>query len=99
MRTRPTPTPAAPVTGNIEAYNSETGMSSSASGGNAEAMGPRGRGMGHDAVHGHGEHVQDYNRDENPVSGPQGGTTEPLGLCPEGTVALSFVREVIGHRS
>ena len=36
-------------------------MSSRGSGGNAEAMGQRGRGMGHDAVHGHGEHVQEYN--------------------------------------
>ena len=41
--------------------------------------------MGHDAVHGHLEHVQEYNGAENTVPGPQGDTADPLGLCPQGT--------------
>ena len=60
-------------------------MSSRGSGGNAEAMGRRGRGMGHFAVHGHIQQVEDYNGAENTLAGPQEDTAEPLGLCPQGT--------------
>ena len=85
-RTRPPTTlQTLPETGTNEAYNAETSISSRGNGGNAEAMGQRGRGMGHDAVHGHGEYVQEYNGAENTVPAPQGDTSEPLGLCPQGT--------------
>ena len=87
MKTRPPATlHTIPETGSeSEPYNAGTSMSSRGSGRNAEEMGQRGRGMGHDAVHGHVQHVQEYNGAENTVPGPQGDTAEPLVLCPQGT--------------
>ena len=53
-----------------EPYNAGTSMSSRGSGGNAEEMGQRGRGIGHDALHGHVMRVQEYNGAENNLPGP-----------------------------
>ena len=50
-----------------------------ASGGNAESLGARGSGIGHDTLLGHGEYDQVYNLEESPgPSNPQGDNTTEL---------------------
>ena len=85
---------AVPVTSQIEANTCVVvGMSvNRASGGNAEALGSRGSGMGNDSLLENGgnarEYDQVYNREESPgPSNTQGNNaTQPLVICPFGTV-------------